>query len=64
MSGNGNFAARSALTQPHASHSQISSHRYYIINIIFTEITVTSTQLTRALARLITGGISPCGDVV
>jgi hypothetical protein len=63
--GKRNFPARSALTQPHASHSQISSHRYYIINIIiFTEITVTTTQLTRVLARLIGGGINPCGDVV
>jgi hypothetical protein len=32
---------------------------YYIINIIiFTEITVTTTQLTRVLARLIGGGIA------
>jgi hypothetical protein len=35
---------------------------FTIIN--FTEITVTATQLTRVLARLIGGGISPCGDVV
>jgi hypothetical protein len=28
MSGNGNFPARSAVTQPHTSHSQFSSHSY------------------------------------
>ena len=44
---------------------KFSSHKYYSIKIInFTEITVTTTRLTRVLARLIGGGISPCGDVV
>ena len=63
--GKRNFLARSALTQPHALYSQISSHRNYIINIIiFTEITVTTPQVTRVLARLIGGGINLCGDVV
>ncbi len=63
--GKRNFPARSALTQPHASYSQISSHRNYIINIIiFIEITVTTTQVTRVLTRLIRGGINPCGDVI
>jgi len=41
------------------------SHRFHNINKIkFTEITVTTTQLTRVLARLIEQGISLYGYVV
>jgi hypothetical protein len=61
----GSAARLKKLSNKLATPNPIRLLLYYSINIIsFTEITVTTTQLTRVLDGLFGGGISPYGDDV